>query len=377
MLTKPLIFILVFILAVLNFTVSLLPLFLILAPLFFIFHEFFIKAGPDLLFLLLLIVSNGLVGYLIIDSIFGITLRRMRRSCVNFQKATAIANYKEIYESFVWLKKKFGKKDVELYLDPAMHEVNAYAVGSFSGSMVTLTFGLINQMHNKSKTQSEYLDAIRGILGHEMSHLVNQDFLPGMLTNASEAISNKIASIIKLLFVVFAKTLRFVPYLGKPVSRLLIWSYNILSSLVTAFFRFIFMPIYRFLLNYLGRDIEYRCDRDSAYAYSGQKMALALDHLGARGYFSLFSTHPTTRSRIAKTKEVLPESGQIKPGFFGVISNFMALVLIIFTCFYSAQNFDMARLRAIYMNEVYFPTEAKITNYVYNPIAGVKRLFGF
>lgn len=141
-----------------------------------------------------------------------------------------------------------------------------------------------------------------------------------------------------------------------------------------AFYNLIFMPIYNFLLKFFGRAIEYRCDRESAYAYGGQKMAKALQLLGPSGYFSLFSTHPTTNSRIKKLQHALPQSGNIRPNIMNMLANFLSILLVVFICVYSASLVNTPNLYQDFIIEVYNPLKYKQVQYhseimqIYNKI---------
>lgn len=290
-------------------------------------------------------------------------MRRMRKGCIQFNKAKAVYGQQDILDSFEWLKQKFKITNVKLYLDPNFSVVNAYAIGSFSGSTVTITMGLINQMQEKAANYDEFIDAVRAILGHEMSHLVNKDFLPGLLTNASESASNLISKIIRWLFICIATLFRIIPWIGWPIAKLIIVLYNLVNFVIMAFFNFIFMPLYNFLIKFFGRSIEYRCDRESAYAYGGDKMAKALEKLGAKGYFSLFSTHPTTSNRVKKVQNITPKNGTIRPGIINMLSNFLSLVLVVFICTYSWGLTNSPDLFRHYINEVYYPIKYKTDEY--------------
>lgn len=335
MLAKPLTFLLVFLLTIANFMILLLPLAILFFPISVFFPQFSVEFGLELFLFIVSRIGLGIIIYIIFDNIFGITVRRLRKRCVPFKKAEKVYAYSEIVESFEWLKRKFKISNVKLYLNPSVKEVNAYAVGSFSGSAVIVTMGLINQMQQRSNSKEEFVDAMRAILGHEMSHLANKDFMPGLLTSASEVSTAQISRLVLLLFRFVATIIRIIPWIGRPISKFIVLSYNAIHQIISAFFNYIFMPIYKFLLKFFGRSIEYRCDRESAYAYGGQKMAMALEFLGAGSYFSLFSTHPTTSSRIRRAKGVLPKNGTIRPGIINMLSNFLSILFVVFVCIYS------------------------------------------
>ncbi len=363
MFAKPFTFLLVFLLAVTNFIVLLIPISILFFPLFMIFQTLFVKIGANLFFFIIAKVSLLIIAYVVFDSIFGITMRRLRKGCIPFKKANSVYGHNDIIESFELLKKKFKINNVKLYIDPNFKVINAYAVGSFSGSIVTVTLGLLNQMKEKANSYDEYLDSVRGILGHEMSHLANKDFLPGLLTSASESASNFLSKVIKWIFVALAAIFKIIPWVGWPISQLIIMIYNIVNFSIMAFFNYIFMPVYNFILKFFGRAIEYRCDKESAYAFGGHNMAKALSFLGGRGYFSLFSTHPTTNSRIKKVQNIKIKEGTIRPGIINMLCNFSSMVLVVYICLYSTSISNTAEIYQHYINEVYIPVTQQLNQY--------------
>lgn len=363
MLAKPFTILFVFILAVANFLVMALVLSVLVFPIFIFFREIFLSFGPSVFFYLVAKTAIGILIYIVLDTIFGLTLRRTLKGCVKFKKANYVYCHAEILESFEWLKNRFKMKNVTLYLDPTTSVVNAYAIGGFSGSAVTVTLGLINQMQMGTSSPEEFLDAVRGILGHEMSHLSNKDFLPGLITSASQNISAKTSRVIRIIFIFVSKICRFIPFIGKPISNLIITLYNLLNFILMAFFKIIFLPIYNFLQKVTSRSIEYRCDRESAYAYGGPIMAKGLSLLGKSGYISLFSTHPTTKSRIQSVEKVLPRGGTIRPGIINVLSNIIALSLIIFICIASSRIANAPNMQERYRMEIHNPIKNKIEGY--------------
>jgi hypothetical protein len=130
-----------------------------------------------------------------------------------------------------------------------------------------------------------------------------------------------------------------------------------------AFFKIIFLPIYNFLQKISSRSIEYRCDRESAYAYGGQVMAKSLSLLGKSGYISLFSTHPNTKSRIKNIEKILPKGGAITPSIINALSNIIAFLLIIFIYISSSSIGNIPNMEERYRVEIYNPIKNKIANY--------------
>lgn len=361
MLAKPLIFFLVFVLTIVNFAFIMTPITVLAFPLFIFFKSLFIKAGWNAFYFVVTTLSGIMIIYMLLDLIFGFTVRRINKGCQPIAKATSIIGQKEIIEAFEWLKKKFGVKNVNLYIDPRFNVINAYAVGSFRRKSITLTMGLIQEMQTKSHNMTEYIDAIKGVLGHEMSHLVNNDFLPGMVIHSNSVANREIARVFRYIFIIFSRLLCIVPIIGGTLASLEIQVYNMLIAILNIFYKYIFTPIYNFLKKTFGRSIEYRCDRQSAMAFGGNRMKTALSMLGKGSYFSLFSTHPSTSSRIKKVENITPEAGNINATITDKIANLICIGMVLFVCYYSSSKVDMNEMKTVYMSEVYYPTKSKIS----------------
>ncbi len=300
-----------------------------------------------------------MIGYMILDFLFGFTARRINRGNIPIEKAQSVYGYEDIDSNFKWLKKKFNLPNVRLFIGPRFDEVNAYAVGSMRGKSVTITMGLIELLKTKSENHTQYVNAVRAIMGHEMSHLANKDYLPGILTSANEAANRHVSKILRVIFLIFANCFRLIPVVGRTLYNLIIYIYNILNFIVNFFFKCFFMPVYDFIQKWLGRSVEYRCDRESSYAFGGESMALALGMLGKGSYFTIFSTHPGTQSRINYVQKVEARDGVIKPSIFNRLSNILSVLLVVFICGYSTHKTDVPGMYDHYMNEVYYPMKYK------------------
>ena len=121
------------------------------------------------------------------------------------------------------------------------------------------------------------------------------------------------------------------------VSRLSHDGFLLIDRVVTYFNRIVVYNIYEFLRKFISRSIEYRCDIQSAKAFGGKNMALALSLLGGGGYFTLFSTHPRTESRVNKVKNISISGSIIRPRLFDSLANYFSLMLIVTICLYFAK----------------------------------------
>ena len=91
---------------------------------------------------------------------------------------------------FNWLKKRFNIKNVDLYIISSEKEVNAYAIGGVRKQYISLTSGLIHEIGRKSSNDDQYVKALSAIIAHELSHINNKDYLPGLLAFSNRLLEN-------------------------------------------------------------------------------------------------------------------------------------------------------------------------------------------
>lgn len=285
-------------------------------------------------FFLAFVVSFLMLVYMALDFLFGFSVRSSLKGCVRYQK---IKDYDFLTELFDQAKNKFGEKNVKLYIKNS-DEVNAYAVSSMGSKAVVLTRGIINHYLAECPDPKKFLYALRSIIGHEMSHLVNKDFLPAFLIMTNQKITNFVSVILHSTFSILIRFFSYTPYGGRYFAGLISDAYSILNFLITSFNRFVVYNLYEFMRRIVSRSIEYRCDRQSAKAFGGRNMSIALSMLGESGYFTLFSTHPKTKSRMKKVQEMKLTDTIIRPGFLESVFNYFALMFLVVICLYFAKQ---------------------------------------
>ncbi len=334
MLAKPINLILVYIVTIFNIVVLSAPVLAAIVPfVHFKNHTITIESGvfQNLKFailLLLFIVSFLMLVYLVLDFLFGFSVRSSLKGCTRYEK---IKDYDFLAGIFDQVKNKFGEKSVKLYVKNS-DEINAFAISSLGSRAIVLTRGLINHYLVECPDPKNFLGALRSIIGHEMSHLINKDFLPAFLIITNQRITNLVSNILHVIFNLGTRVVSMTPYGGRFLARTMSDIYFFLNFVITSFNRFVVYNIYEFLRRFVSRSIEYRCDRQSAKAFGGQNMALALSMLGESGYFTLFSTHPATRARIRKVENVKISDSTVRAGFFDSLSNYFSLMFLVVIC---------------------------------------------
>ncbi len=339
MFAKPFNLILVYIVTIFNIALLASPLIAVLVPV--LGRHATITLTHDMIdkiklaaFVLVFIVSFLMLVYFMLDFIFGFAMRSSLKGCQRYEK---IKDYDFLSKIFEEVKSKFGERSVKLYIKES-DEINAFAISSLGGKAMVLTSGIVNHYLAESKDPKEFLFAIRSIMGHEMSHLVNKDFLPTFMIMANQKVTNFVSALLDIIFNFAARAASFLPFGGNLSSRAMIETYNFLNFFLNLFNRIVVANVYEFLRRFVSRSIEYRCDRQSAQAFGGKNMALALSFLGESGYFTLFSTHPATQKRIAKAQKVEIVDAIIRPKFIDGVSNYLAMMSLIVICLYVAKQ---------------------------------------
>ncbi len=355
MFAKPFNFILVYVVTVFNMTILVSPLVAILIP-FIDRRRLTLNISGSMLsqlemafFWVIFLVSFFMLCYLFLDMVFGFSVRSSLKNCKRFEK---MKDYDFLSNIFDEVKDKFAQKDVKLYIKNS-DEVNAFAVASFGRRSVVLTSGIINRYLEESDSPREFLFAIRSILGHEMSHLINKDFLPTYLIIANQKATNFMSWFLNLFFGYAVRFSSIMPLGGRFMGELMIGVYGVLNFVLSSFNRYIVYNVYEFLRKFSSRSIEFRCDKQSALAFGGPNMAFALSFLGESGYFTLFSTHPGTRKRIEKVKYIDLEDKIIRPSFIDSFSNWLTMMIIFVICmaFAKLASVDLLIRQYIYRHE--------------------------
>jgi Zn-dependent protease with chaperone function len=340
MFSKPFSFALVYIVTVFNIAILASPIIALTLP-FISFKGNIIAMDYGIFtkikfafFFLAFAVSFLMLVYLVIDFLIGFSMRSSLKNCARYEK---FKDYDFLTDLFDQTKNKFGQKSVKLYIKDS-DEINAFAVGSMGRKAVVLTKGLINHYLLQCDDPKMFLYALRSVIAHEMSHLINKDFLPTFLIITNQKITNFVSTILHFSFYFVLRIWRMLPFSSGASTRLMSDSYSIINFIVTAFNRFVVYNLYDFLRRFISRSIEYRCDRQAGKAFGGKNMALALSMMGEGGYFTLFSTHPSTTRRIKKVENVKIQDRVVHPSFIDILSNYFSLMMLVVICLYFAKQ---------------------------------------
>lgn len=291
----------------------------------------------------LFFVSSFICIYIFFDFIFGFTAKNMTKG---MKKISDYDEYSDINEIFNMLKDKYNRNDVILYIDNS-EELNSYAIGSFKRSFVILTKGFIKFLNEIKGDGEEYLNCIGGILGHEMSHIVNMDFLPGIFLYTSEYAMKILSDFLYYSVLCLTFWLEFIPFIGRLVKFFLKNFYKFLNWIFDViFYRKIILPIDFLIRMSLSRWVEYRSDRDSARAFGNEGISGVLGILeGSNSIWkSIFSTHPRIKNRIKKVQNIEMIEGKVMPNIISDFSNAWCILMIFFCTFFLGYKGNISRI---------------------------------
>ena len=330
MLAKPFSLILVYTIACFNLLFILSPFLAILLPFIdyqkgqFIISGSIISKLIDVFGFVIFLISFLMLFYLFLDFIFGFSVRASLKKCKKYEK---YKEYDFLTPIFSQVKEKFGENSVHLYIKNS-NEINAYAVASLGSRAIVISRGLIDHYLVLCPEPKMFLSAVRSIISHEMSHLINKDFLPSFIVMTNQKVTNFVSRILRLVFVGLANLVSFFPYGGRSSAFLMSVGYNFFNTFFTIFNSVVVYNIYEFLRKFTSRSIEYRCDKQASKAFGGKNMSFALSMLGEDGYFTIFSTHPKTTSRIKKIENIKSSEGVVKPTIIDSIINYFSLLFL-------------------------------------------------
>ncbi len=281
--------------------------------------------------LCLFIISAGMCFYIILDFIFGFTVTNMSRGTKDIR---TVKQYEKIYEIFTVICEKFRRKNVRLHIMQD-ETINAYALGTFNKSRIFITTGLMQHMQGESADDDEFYKSISGVLGHEMSHIVNMDFLPGTLSYIAEKTMHRISYFLDCAVMIVGAIVSVVPVFGKLTKMFILKVYQFVNTIfVELCYQKIVLPLDYFISMMLSRRVEYRSDRDSAKALGGDCIAIALEKLNDSSgvWRSIFSTHPPMKYRIKKATKIskTDDSIHISPSFITDFANMWCIVMLFF-----------------------------------------------
>lgn len=340
MFAKPFNLILIYILSVINLLILFLPILCVFSPLFLLNEQEFTNVITDIVYLCFFAISIFIISYLTLDCVFGFTIWGMTKKCSTAKKLAKKHQFiTQIIENFVWLEKKFAVKNVKLLISKT-NKVNAYAISSLRKKIVVVTLGLLLHIRKNCNSEQEFQTAVKAIMAHEMSHLVNKDFLPTLLLFANQKATNFILFFINAIFNILIILLCRIPIIGNVLFITINIMYQMVNFSLRFFYNFFIINIYNLLKLHISRKTEFRCDYQAALACGGNNVAFALSFLGSGGYITIFSTHPRTKSRIKYVQNIEKQAGKIHISLINKLSNFSSVAILFIILIFSFNHVD-------------------------------------
>jgi Zn-dependent protease with chaperone function len=291
----------------------------------FLFRQFFA--------ICVFFISFVMVVYMLFDYIVGVTVFRLttgRLDTKTYKAKEFEAFFAVLDKVFTEAKKRFPIGSVGLYIKKSS-EINAFAVGSMRKNAIILSSNLLNLLRSKAKTNEDFENAVAGVIGHEMSHLINKDFLPGMLFEENRRATDRFAKIISFLYTFIFFLLSRIPLLGRLVSYLSKFVYLLTFKISYLFLQKVAHPLYRFLHIFISKATEFRCDKEAAKVFGQGSIGSALDYLGVKTYNSIFSHHPSISNRLKNLEGVKQiKSTIIVPNLLTNLLNLITVIALFF-----------------------------------------------
>jgi len=304
-------------------------------------------------------VNALIVGFLILDYVFGFTLWGVNK---NAKPAHKVEGADMLVRAFNMVQKRFKGRKAKLYIQLGGNSVNAFAIGSLRKRRITIGEGLINSIMAQNKKDSEIFDAYCGVIAHEMSHLIHQDYLPGMLLYINQRAIDFISRFLHIILYTLLYVFMMLPFIRAYMVVVYKLLYHLLNKILRLFYRFIIMPLYRFLQHYLSRAIEYRCDRDSAHAVGPSGMIRVLQCLGKGSYITIFSTHPSSRARIKRLQNLRRQTtSHIGANWIDTLASLASLMMVLAIAYFFYHLTDFALLESHWDNDVVKPAKSILT----------------
>ncbi len=194
--------------------------------------------------------------------------------------------------------------EVGIYQDD---EPNAFATGPTKArTLVAVSSGLLNSLNN---------DQLSAVIGHEISHIANDDMVTMTL----------LQGIVDAFVLFLSRLIAYAITIGKEENEL--WNSRIAYALVRFVLEIVFATVGMLIICWFSRQREYRADAGGAALAGRQNMASALQFLNTRndamqqarrrnapmpalmisgadaGILKLWATHPPLEDRINRLYE--------------------------------------------------------------------------
>ena len=297
-----------------NFLVILLPFYLLLIA--FVFSDKAAVHSSNNIFLYIMIcMFIFTIIYLFVDMFFGFTLKNITDDCLVIEDDDKdFKLYKQVFNETL---EKFDLKNVQLLLKDST-EVNAFAVFSFRKKYVIITGAMIDHISKTYTDVESQKSALRGLIAHELSHLLNWDSLPNIILLSGHSVAFYLSLTLTTIMNFVTTILSYIP-VTTIFALIFRFLFFVLDWSLVAFYNFILYPAYLLVERFLGRMVEYRSDYQSAQALSWEPMyacLFSLMMLDGNTYHSNFSTHPNTISRILNIYKTEKSLEIIEASFF-------------------------------------------------------------
>lgn len=261
--------------------------------------------------------------YLCLDFYFGFTIKSIIKDCTEVKTLKEMAPLQAL---FVETLEKFELSNVTLLLKES-DEVNAFAVLSLRKKYVIITTGMLSHVAQSFDSDEAKLHAFKGLIAHELSHLLNWDSLPNLILISGQVVAVALSNILTFVANIIIQIISYIPAISL-IAVIASFIFMALQFCLNMVYKYLLQPLYLLVERFLGRVIEHRSDYQSAKALNWEPIYFCLNALmtlHGNTFNSSFSTHPSTINRILHIYKTEQSPERIEVPFF---SKYFSLILI-------------------------------------------------
>lgn len=244
---------------------------------------------------IVLFFTSGLVLYFLTDYFAGFTYRSLLKDLQPV--GTSFPFWKDHQE----ICERFGLKKTELFVQDGVF--NAFALQSPSRKGIVLGQTLMDKFQSAATDDQEFQEAIRGVLGHECSHLRSGDYFPTWIYLAAQNVLTAFQAAFLSVLQFIGNVLGLIPFVGPLFGKGFQFLQQGLGFLFVKI-RDVLLPfLLKLLDSWLCRQMEFRCDHQSSQVVGAKANLLTQKFLtlfSGSTKRSLLDSHPESTARVLR-----------------------------------------------------------------------------
>jgi Zn-dependent protease with chaperone function len=177
--------------------------------------------------------------YLFLDLFFGFTVATLVKDCKDISTLEEFSLHKKLFDETL---NEFDMDDVKFLLQESQ-EVNAFAVLTLRKKYVVVTTAMLNHLTNSFPNIEEQKLAIKGMIAHELSHLLNWDSLPNLILLSGQNIAYYLSTALNFVLNIILLILSYIP-ITAIFSFIVRIAFNLLQLGLNLVYTYVLHPTY-------------------------------------------------------------------------------------------------------------------------------------